>query len=85
MLTRLAFDAVHLVFSQSRTILKNAPCIDPDLYKKAIKDRDDKFVCVVNSIATLSVVDQAYQHRIGDQDSNLCPYCKACISSVPHE
>eukprot|EP00973_Karenia_brevis_P066759 9281613-Karenia_brevis.AAC.1 len=73
-LLRFSFDAVHLSVSKTRTILHDVPYIDPSLFTKACAKLDEKSKKVVKAIATLSIADQAYQHRIGEADSDMCPY-----------
>ena len=81
---RFAFDAVHRSLAHTRTVLKNAPKIDVDIFKQALSGREDHFQNVVRCISTLSNVEQAMQCRIGEVTSDLCAYCKSCPSSTHH-
>ena len=35
-------------------------------------------------MATLSVADQSYVHRLDEEVDDLCIFCRTCTSSVPH-
>eukprot|EP00973_Karenia_brevis_P033686 4644261-Karenia_brevis.AAC.1 len=58
---RLAFDAIHLAVSKSRTALHDLPKFDDRIFAKALPE-EEHARNVVKSIATLSSVDQSLLH-----------------------
>ena len=57
-----AFDRVHIATARQRTVLHDAPAVDPNIFQQAInKDVPDlhKRTNIVHAVATLSAVDQA--------------------------
>ena len=82
-----AFDQVHIATARQRSVLQQAPAVDPDIFRKAIHtDHNDavKRTRIVHAVATLSAVDQSSLCRLGAVDSDLCPSCAQCKSSVHH-
>eukprot|EP00973_Karenia_brevis_P051700 7180780-Karenia_brevis.AAC.1 len=79
-----AADAVHSVYSQSRTILKGAPNLDTRVFRAATRNQSDHYTNVIHAVATLSTVDQSILHRFVSSTSEVCPYCRSCVSSVHH-
>ena len=63
-----AFDRVHMASARQRTVLRDAPAIDPIVFQRAIrKDVPDlhKRTNIVHAVATLGAVDQAALCRFG--------------------
>ena len=84
---QFAFGSVHFASARQRTVLHDAPAIDPSSFKQALRtDAEDtvKRTHIVHAVATLSAVDQTALCRFGAVDSDLCPFCGGCKSSVHH-
>ena len=65
-LSVLAARVVHSFVASDRTVLNDCPAIDPQVYHEAAKMLEPSEKGVVYGIATLSVADQSYVHRIND-------------------
>eukprot|EP00973_Karenia_brevis_P076633 10644878-Karenia_brevis.AAC.1 len=83
-LISLAFDAVHFVSSESRTVLQNFPIFDVSLYRDALPTDDLHYVNVLKNISSLSSVDQATLHKFDASKSDVCIFCECCVSSRHH-
>eukprot|EP00973_Karenia_brevis_P023017 3170818-Karenia_brevis.AAC.1 len=81
---KLAFDAIHLVVSKTRTYIRDMPTFDPSIFVSALPTSDRHACNVLKSIASCSSVDQSLLHRFNAQNSKLCIFCGQCVSSVHH-
>eukprot|EP00973_Karenia_brevis_P053737 7464911-Karenia_brevis.AAC.1 len=81
---KMGFDATHFAVAKTRTVLNDMPRFDPDIFAAALPT-DDEHVCnVVKSVASFSTVDQSLLHRFDKQQSDMCPFCQQCTSSIHH-
>ena len=78
----LAACVVHSLFAAGRTVLQDCPAVDAQLYKEATKALEPDQPGFVFGIATLSIADQTYLHRVDEAISDTCIYCGATHSSV---
>eukprot|EP00973_Karenia_brevis_P090901 12404904-Karenia_brevis.AAC.1 len=86
-ISEYAFDRVHLASSRERTILHDLPNLDVHTYRAAMlpaTEDNQHRNNVINSVATLSIVDQSALHRFNGSDSDVCTFCHQCKSSVHH-
>ena len=80
----LAARVVHAVFAPGRTVLQNCPAIDRQIYHEAVKPLTAEQRGVTFGIATLSIADQAYLHRVNPDVPETCIFCGKTVSSVDH-
>eukprot|EP00973_Karenia_brevis_P020712 2845287-Karenia_brevis.AAC.1 len=83
-IVQVAFDAVHHSCSQTRTVLCESPSFDRQIFTAALPTDDEHSCNVVKSIASLSSVDQALNHRFSGDHNDVCLFCGECTSSVHH-
>eukprot|EP00973_Karenia_brevis_P077853 10818703-Karenia_brevis.AAC.1 len=80
----MAFDAVHRVVSETRSVLHDLPTLDVGVFQAALHSDDMYHNNVIHMVSTLSAVDQSALHRFNVADSDVCIFCKSCPSSVHH-
>ena len=80
----LAARVAHSLVAPQRTVLQHCPSIDQQIFHAAAQPLAPAIKGAVYGVATLSVVDQSYSHRLDDEVDDLCIFCHACTSSVPH-
>ena len=80
----LAACVVHSLIAAGRTVLQDCPAIDPQICKGAFETLEPDQRGVVFSIATLSIADQSYLHKLDEDIPDTCIFCGNTVSSVDH-
>ena len=79
-----AFCAVQVDAERNRSVLQGCPWVDGHIYREATAPLPADVKGAVFGVATLSIADQGYIHSIDQEQTDECPFCQKCVSSVPH-
>ena len=83
-LPAFAMRAVHAEADRNRTALQGCTQIDGHAYRKAVAPLSADMRGAVFGVATFSIADQAYIHQFDQHQTDQCPFCQKCSSTVPH-